>query len=116
MIELIIIGILIFIIICLCFYNINLNDKLTIEKDENYFKDKMINIQESFISDLKQFNNEIKDICMETTQELTEAKQDYYELTKFVKDNFNKFKEEHKSSLSKKLITLWNKYIQKKEN
>ena len=116
MTELIIIGILIFIIICLCFYNINLNDKLTFEKDENYFKDEMIKLQKSFISDLKQFNNEIKDIYLETAQELTEAKQDYYELTKFVKDNFNKFKEEHKSSLSKKLITLWNKYIQKKED
>lgn len=116
MTELTIIGILIFIIICLCFYNINLNDKLTSKKDENYFKDEMIKLQESFISDLKQFNNEIKDICLETAQELTEAQQDYYELTKFVKDNFNKFKEEHKSSLSKKLITLWNKYIQKKEN
>lgn len=110
MTELVIIGILIFIIICLCFYNINLNDKLTLKKDE------MIKLQESFISDLKQFNDEIKDICLETSQELTEAKQDYYELTKFVKDNFNKFKEEHKSSLSKKLITLWNKYIQKKED
>ena len=116
MIELAIIGILIFIIICLCFYNINLHDKLTFEKDENYFKGEMIKLQESFISDLKQFNNEIKDICLETSKELTEVKQDYYELTKFVKDNFNKFKEEHKSSLSKKLITLWNKYIQKKEN
>lgn len=116
MTELAIIGILIFIIICLCFYNINLNDKLTFKKDENYFKDEMIKLQESFISDLKQFNNEIKDICLETSQELLEAKQDYYELTKFVKDNFNKFKEEHKSSLSKKLITLWNKYIQKKED